>query len=223
MRGDGPGASRAGQVAMRGDGPGASRAGQVAMRGDGPGASRLVYDQMRDVIQTQQSVILGLREKMAVQGKSMVPKEKYEEVALELESERQWRVRTQELLARESEKLDFALGEIEVLSKNLQREKESFEKALASMKNRALKESAKNEKMKSKCSHFESSVLMHQAILKAKDDQIRELQRKLEKQKNTFKVQLRDLEIQKQQEAYIARELLKKSRSRTRHPQPCPT
>ncbi|XP_057395657.1 spermatogenesis-associated protein 24 isoform X3 [Balaenoptera acutorostrata] len=95
----------------------------------GSGSVCLAFDQLRDVIESQEELIQQLRnvEEKAAHAKTKV------------------------LLAKEEEKLQFALGEVEVLSKQLEKEKLAFEKALSSVKSRALQESSKKDQLITKC------------------------------------------------------------------------
>uniref|UniRef100_A0A8C9JCM1 Spermatosis associated 24 n=1 Tax=Panthera tigris altaica TaxID=74533 RepID=A0A8C9JCM1_PANTA len=95
----------------------------------GSGSVCLAFDQLRDVIESQEELIHQLRnvEEKAAHAKTKV------------------------LLAKEEEKLQFALGEVEVLSKQLEKEKLAFEKALSSVKSRALQESSKKDQLITKC------------------------------------------------------------------------
>ncbi|KAK1159442.1 spermatogenesis-associated protein 24-like isoform X1 [Acipenser oxyrinchus oxyrinchus] len=175
--------------------------------------NNLVYNQLRDLIQTQQRVLATIRETMITKERELIPKEQYEEVVNDLENERLQHAKTQALLNQESEKLQFALGEIDILTNQMQREKKSFEKVLASIKNKALKESTKNDKLKSKCNEMESTVQKHEDILIKKENQIKQLHNQLAKHKTTLKLQMTDVEIQRKQEAYIAEALQKKQRT----------
>ncbi|KAK6474635.1 spermatogenesis-associated protein 24-like isoform X1 [Huso huso] len=183
------------------------------MLGDEIQANNLVYNQLRDLIQTQQRVLATIRETMITKERELIPKEQYEEVVNDLENERLQHAKTQALLNQESEKLQFALGEIDILTNQMQREKKSFEKVLASIKNKALKESTKNDKLKSKCNEMEFTVQKHEDILIKKENQIKQLHNQLAKHKTTLKLQLTDVEIQRKQEAYIAEALQKKQRT----------
>uniref|UniRef100_A0A8C9CCF3 Spermatosis associated 24 n=1 Tax=Phocoena sinus TaxID=42100 RepID=A0A8C9CCF3_PHOSS len=95
----------------------------------GSGSVCLAFDQLRDVIEAQEELIHQLRnvEEKAAHAKTKV------------------------LLAKEEEKLQFTLGEVEVLSKQLEKEKLAFEKALSSVKSRALQESSKKDQLITKC------------------------------------------------------------------------
>nr|KAF6448956.1 spermatogenesis associated 24 [Rousettus aegyptiacus] len=97
--------------------------------GSGSGSVCLAFDQLRDVIESQEELIHQLRnvEEKAAHAKTKV------------------------LLAKEEEKLQFALGEVEVLSKQLEKEKLAFEKALSTVKSRALQESSKKDQLITKC------------------------------------------------------------------------
>ncbi|XP_058851995.1 spermatogenesis-associated protein 24-like [Acipenser ruthenus] len=183
------------------------------MLGDEVQANNLVYNQLQDLIQTQQRVLVTIRETMITKERELMPKEQYEEVVNDLENERLQHAKTQALLNQESEKLQFALGEIDILTNQMQREKKSFEKVLASIKNKALKESTKNDKLKSKCNEMEFTVQKHEDILIEKENQIKQLHIQLAKHKTTLKLQLTDVEIQRKQEAYIAEALQKKQRT----------
>ncbi|KAK1161018.1 spermatogenesis-associated protein 24-like isoform X1 [Acipenser oxyrinchus oxyrinchus] len=138
-------------------------------------ANNLVYNQLRDLIQIQQRVLATIRETMITKERELIPEEQYEEVVNDLENERLQHVKTQALLNQESENLQFALGEIDILTNQTQREKKSFEKVLASIKNKALKESTKNDKLKSKCNEMEYTVQKHEDILIKKENQINQL------------------------------------------------
>ncbi|XP_067890585.1 spermatogenesis-associated protein 24-like isoform X2 [Heterodontus francisci] len=150
----------------------------------------LVHRQLRDIVLLQQRKIRSFGEM----------------------NERLEHAKTKALLSKESEKLQFALGEIEILMKQLDREKKAFENALESIKNKAVKESTKNDKLISKCSEIESQMEKQDDILSNKEDQIKELCHLLAKQKDALKQQVTDFEIQKQQDAYIARVLKEKKR-----------
>uniref|UniRef100_A0A5F9CXM8 Spermatosis associated 24 n=1 Tax=Oryctolagus cuniculus TaxID=9986 RepID=A0A5F9CXM8_RABIT len=95
----------------------------------GSGSVCLAFDQLRDVIESQEELIHQLRnvEEKAAHAKTKV------------------------LLAKEEEKLQFALGEVEVLSKQLEKEKMAFEKALSSVKHRVLQECSKKDQLITKC------------------------------------------------------------------------
>ncbi|XP_060683074.1 spermatogenesis-associated protein 24-like isoform X1 [Hemiscyllium ocellatum] len=180
----------------------------------------VVYQQLRDVIIEQQRKIRVFEELVKQQEEKTAYREEFEAVVKELEvrtlklieDEKLEHAKTKALLSKESEKLQFALGEIEILMKQLDREKKAFENALESIKNKALKESTKNDMLKSKCNEIENQMEKQDGILNIKEDQIKNLNQLLEKQKDTLRQKVTDFEIQKQQDAYIAQVLKDKKR-----------
>ncbi|XP_036607082.1 spermatogenesis-associated protein 24 isoform X2 [Trichosurus vulpecula] len=170
------------------------------------------FQQLRDVIGSQGRVIHRLRSAMAIQEEKFVSKEEYEAVVKKLEEEKAAHAQTKGLLAKETEKLQFALGEVEVLSKQLEREKQAFEKALSSVKNKVLTESTKKDKLLTKCNEIESHIIKQEDILNGKENEIKELQNVISHQKHIFRHQISDFRIQKQQENYMAQVLDRKQK-----------
>lgn len=140
-----------------------------------------------------------------------------EKLERELEDEKLEHAKTQAILAKESEKLQFALGEIEILTRQLEREKQAFEQALASIKQKAVNEAKKNDKLITKCCEIESQITQKEDSLSVKDHEIQELLQLVSKQKETIKKQLTEFKLQKQQEAYIAQTLEKKPKKLAGH------
>jgi len=112
-------------------------------------------------------------------------------------------VKTKAKLASESERLQFALGEIDILNKQLQREKLSFENAYGQAKNKALEESQEKKQFQTKCQAMEELCSKQDDILTTKDAKIKELKLRLLHQKQFHQQQLSDLDIHRQQEQYI--------------------
>ncbi|XP_051871967.1 spermatogenesis-associated protein 24-like [Pristis pectinata] len=172
----------------------------------------VVHSQLQDVVLIQQQQIESFGAMIQDREEESVSIKMYEDVVKELENERLEHAKTKALLSKESEKLQFSLGEIEILMKQLEREKKAFENALESIKNKAMKESNENDKLKSKYNGIESQIEKQEDILSSKEDQIKELCHQLEKQKATLKQQVTEFEIQKQQNEYIERVLEGKKR-----------
>uniref|UniRef100_A0A2I3G2I4 Spermatosis associated 24 n=1 Tax=Nomascus leucogenys TaxID=61853 RepID=A0A2I3G2I4_NOMLE len=109
----------------------------------GSGSVCLAFDQLRDVIESQEELIHQLRnvEEKAAHAKTKV------------------------LLAKEEEKLQFALGEVEVLSKQLEKEKLAFEKALSSVKSKVLQESSKKDQLITKCNGRREACALHHGYI----------------------------------------------------------
>uniref|UniRef100_A0A2K6GVP9 Spermatosis associated 24 n=1 Tax=Propithecus coquereli TaxID=379532 RepID=A0A2K6GVP9_PROCO len=110
----------------------------------GSGSVCLAFDQLRDVIESQEELIHQLRNV----------------------EERAAHAKTKALLAKEEEKLQFALGEVEVLSKQLEKEKLAFEKALSSIKSKVLQESGKKDQLITKCNGRREAHAPHHAYIR---------------------------------------------------------
>ncbi|XP_060114004.1 spermatogenesis-associated protein 24 [Heteronotia binoei] len=170
-------------------------------------ASLVAFRQLRDVVAAQEMLVEKLRRQIAVLEENSVSRVEYEAIVKKLEKEEKEHAETKSYLAKKSEQLEFALGEIDILSKQLEREKQAFENALSNVKNRVLKESIQKDKLKIKCTEIESHIQKQEDIVNSKDNEIKELQHFVNKQKQTLKKQASDFKIQKQQEYYIAKVL----------------
>uniref|UniRef100_G1NZ77 Spermatosis associated 24 n=1 Tax=Myotis lucifugus TaxID=59463 RepID=G1NZ77_MYOLU len=154
----------------------------------GSGSVCLAFDQLRDVIESQEELIHQLRNVMVLQDENFVSKEEFQAVEKQLVEEKAAHAKTKVLLAKEEEKLQFALGEIEVLSKQLEKEKLAFEKALSTVKSRALQESSKKDQLITKCNEIESHIIKQEDILNGKENEIKELQQVISQQKQIFRL-----------------------------------
>ncbi|XP_030725324.1 spermatogenesis-associated protein 24 isoform X1 [Globicephala melas] len=153
----------------------------------GSGSVCLAFDQLRDVIEAQEELIHQLRNVMVLQDENFVSKEEFQAVEKKLVEEKAAHAKTKVLLAKEEEKLQFALGDVEVLSKQLEKEKLAFEKALSSAKSRAPQESSKKDQLITKCNEIESHVIKQEDILNGKENEIKELQQVISQQKEIFR------------------------------------
>ncbi|KAM9104381.1 spermatogenesis-associated protein 24 isoform 4-T4 [Megaptera novaeangliae] len=77
----------------------------------GSGSVCLAFDQLRDVIESQEELIQQLRNVMVLQDENFVSKEEFQAVEKKLVEEKAAHAKTKVLLAKEEEKLQFALGE----------------------------------------------------------------------------------------------------------------
>ncbi|XP_035673782.1 spermatogenesis-associated protein 24-like isoform X3 [Branchiostoma floridae] len=179
------------------------------------GSHVLVHRQLQDLVVVQQDQLDKLRHELRAK-EGWVDKEEFEALQRELQLEREEHIKTKAKLASESEKLQFALGEIDVLSKQLEREKAAFENALGLMKNKAQRESQQASQLKDKCSEVVAQCELQEDILNVKDLRINDLKQRLTKQKQAHKAQMKDLEIQQQQDAYISRLLEDSGQGRRR-------
>ncbi|XP_045406893.1 spermatogenesis-associated protein 24 isoform X1 [Lemur catta] len=195
----------------------------------GSGSVCVAFDQLRDVIESQEELIHQLRNVMVLQDENFVSKEEFHAVEKKLVEEKAAHAKTKALLAKEEEKLQFALGEVEVLSKQLEKEKLAFEKALSSVKSKVLQESGKKDQLITKCNEIESHIIKQEDILNGKENEIKELQQVISQQKQIFSLPSRlrcrnhmsDCRIQKQQENYMAQVLDQKHKKASGTHQAC--
>ncbi|PNJ59446.1 SPATA24 isoform 5 [Pongo abelii] len=128
----------------------------------GSGSVCLAFDQLRDVIESQEELIHQLRNVMVLQDENFVSKEEFQAVEKKLVEEKAAHAKTKVLLAKEEEKLQFALGEVEVLSKQLEKEKLAFEKAV---KSKVLQESSKKDQLITKCNGRREARALHHGYI----------------------------------------------------------
>ncbi|KAK2171151.1 hypothetical protein NP493_1098g00074 [Ridgeia piscesae] len=166
----------------------------------------LVQKQLEDVILTQQAAYDKLRQ--SVDTEHMVSSKQYEAVFKMLEEERAAHSETKSKLSDTQDQLAFCQGEVEVLSRQIAREKAQFEQTFGLLKTKALTETVRNIELENKCHEIEKQCEDRTDILSDKDHQIEALTRRLQSQKDHYERKLSELTIQMKQEAYIAQTLV---------------
>ncbi|XP_033756320.1 spermatogenesis-associated protein 24-like [Pecten maximus] len=197
----------------------------------------LVQNQLKDVIILQDLTINKLHQDITLQESTLresflprdvydselkqlektihedyIPRQKYESLQTELEQEKLRHIKTQGELHEVQDKLEFALGEVEVLTKQLQREKAAFEKAFGSLQKKAVAETSKTALLTDKCSEISEEVQKKDEELNSKEQEIQQLEKKLKQQQMSYKKKLSDAEIQRKQDQYIAKLLEKQDK-----------
>ncbi|XP_066495526.1 spermatogenesis-associated protein 24 [Tiliqua scincoides] len=175
-------------------------------------ASLVAFQQLRELIATQEAQLGRLRQRIITLEENTVSKVEYEAIVKKLEKEEKEHAKTKINLAKESEQLEFALGEIDILSKQLEREKQAFDNALSCVNSKVQKQSIQKDKLISKCSEIETHIQKQEDILNHKENEIKALQHFIDRQQETLKKQASDFKIQKQQESYMAKVLGKKDK-----------
>lgn len=139
---------------------------------------------------------------------SHVTEEEYYAIKKELEIEKEEHLATKAKLAVVSEKLEFALGEVGILNRQLQKEKEAFQEAFGHLKDTAFQQKYHALQLKEKYSEIEKVCDRQDDVILAKDIAIKDLKSRLNEQKKTYRRQLDDKEIHLQQERYLAQNCL---------------
>ncbi|XP_031561269.1 spermatogenesis-associated protein 24-like [Actinia tenebrosa] len=163
----------------------------------------IVNKQLQDLVRIQDNILAKSIAMNDSRKENVVPLEEYEKVVRQFENEQLEHIKTKAKLASVSEKLEFALGEIDILTKQLNREKMAFEKSFGNLKHIANEESQAKNELLNKCGEMEMICSKQDDVLSSKDAQIKDLKQRLAKQKQNHKQCLSEMEIQRQQERYI--------------------
>ncbi|XP_072042479.1 spermatogenesis-associated protein 24-like [Amphiura filiformis] len=167
----------------------------------------LVHKQLQDLLLAQRQAFEAWKEESLVDQETMVSRCQYEVLAKQLEDEKLAHIETQAKLADVSDKLQFALGEIEILTKQLKKEKATFDASFGKLQQEVDKESCKSIRLQSRCTVISEEKEKQDDLLHFKDSKIRDLKQRLAKQKECHQKQMEEVNIQLQQEAYIAKML----------------
>lgn len=163
--------------------------------------------QVRDLVSRQDYVVTRLQ--LSVKRKeSFVAKEDYDEISDQLKEEQFQHGQTKAKLAKETERLQFALGEIDILTQQLEKEKQAFQEAFGQLKTTAFQQKHHATALKEKYQEIEKVCDHQDDVILAKDSTIKDLKTRLVKQKHTHKDQLTDMAIQMEQERYLNQHFL---------------
>ncbi|XP_064603496.1 spermatogenesis-associated protein 24-like [Liolophura sinensis] len=143
-----------------------------------------------------------------------VSREDYKNIKRQLQEQQLDNAKTKAALQDVTEKLEFAQGKIEMLTKQIEREKAAYQKSFSLLKVKTIKESTKNVALETKCSEVEKKKKQQENILESKDKEIESLEKRLKAQDDIYKKQLGEMSVKLQQELYIAKTLDDKGSSR---------
>lgn len=138
-----------------------------------------------------------------------LPCDQYETLMRQLEVERIEHAKTKTKCEELADRLDFARGQIEILEKQLQREKDNFRQILGSVQesNQVGDERKGQLEIRVRELHQDNQQLAQR--LRSKDSQIEKLQQALAKEKSSHDQQIIDMEVRRCQEDYISTSLAK--------------
>jgi hypothetical protein len=137
-------------------------------------------------------------------------------VKRELVEEKSEHEKTQLQLSLTREKIQILESEAQILAKQLDREKQTFENAFGLLKVKALSQSSQADDLAAKCAALEALVARQQEELKIKDEQITSLKSRTKDMKITHRKEMADMRIQMQQELFIAKQADRKLSTRNR-------
>ncbi|XP_065828026.1 spermatogenesis-associated protein 24-like [Oscarella lobularis] len=101
-------------------------------------------------------------------------------------------------------KLNFALGEIDVLNRRLKETEVDFTQKCGEVEDRVAIELEEKISLATKCEELASRCRKQEASLREKDSVIDDLKRRGMKERETYKRKIEDMEVKMQQEVYIA-------------------
>lgn len=168
--------------------------------------STTALQQCNDLVQLQNALLQNsLKRRREMIDKSVLETEKYEDVCNHLQREKVRHTQTKCLLSAEQEKAHLAFTEVQVLSRQLDREKATFEKAFGLLKSRSLSDSTKSETLLAKSSALESLVAGKDEAIARLEGQVYELTGRIREMKQAHKMELQDANVRIQQELYLAK------------------
>ncbi|XP_054766627.2 spermatogenesis-associated protein 24-like [Lytechinus pictus] len=177
---------------------------------------QIVFNQLKDVLTAQKKLVDRKYSNVPSSKSSGIEQSEVDRLQQELEDERREHEKTKALLASQSDKFQYALGEIEILTAQLTREKKLFESSFGRISERVKKESSKSQQLETKCTTIKAEKEKQEEILAFKDSKILDLKKRLASQKENHQRHLEEVKIQMEQEAYISRNLsAKQGRDRT--------
>jgi len=134
----------------------------------------------------------------------LVPINYIDKVTSEVETGKQKYLALEEQHKKTSDKLKFALSEIEILNKQLKKEKEIFHEAFEHLKDTSLEQKYQTMKLKEKYNELEKFSDVQSQSITSKDQEIEQLKLQLDRQKKCHRKLLTEKDIHAQQERYIA-------------------
>ncbi|KAK7457737.1 hypothetical protein BaRGS_00039198 [Batillaria attramentaria] len=181
----------------------------------------IVQKQLRDVILIQSATVEHLHQSVTGHESFMrdhlVSKEEHFSKLKDLEAEQQSHAQTKLKLMEVTDKLDFTLGEVEILNKQMAKEKETFQQIMDSMRSQIAKGNSWNEQLDAKYSVSQKQCQELEARLATREATIASLEQRLASQQKQCERKIEELEVERQQDQYVARMLDQPKNSRTKN------
>ena len=143
--------------------------------------------------------------------------DKYETLIRELEAERMEHAKTKTKCEELADHLDFSRGQIEILQRQLQREKDHFRQILGSVQESNKVEDERKDQLETRVRELHEDNQQLVRRLRTKDSEIEKLQEALTKEKSSQNRRIIDMEVRRCQEDYISSLLTKTGRGRPNH------
>jgi len=161
-----------------------------------------IYNQFQDLVRTQTSMAAKLRY-MVEKQQDNVSREDFEELKRSLEDEAHQHMQTKSKLMNREKELEFALAEVSLLTKELEKEKEKYKRICNQLKKLEEIRATENNVLLEKCTEISQVCGVQDDILTVKDKKIRDLEERLAEQGKTRRMADNENELRLQQERYM--------------------
>lgn len=180
-------------------------------------SSYLVHKQLQDVVETQREMFRRFHQSGHYHQEEFlkdkkVDRDMYDSLLEELQKEKNDHLETQSLLQAERLRREFAEGEVEILKAQMERERKRYEECLERLKADAKSESDHKFEIESQCSLIAYEKQQKEDQVHLNQTKIKDLKKRLSKQKQNHRRQMDEVNIKIQQEAYINKMLSEKDR-----------
>jgi len=169
----------------------------------------IVSSTMKDLFRVQQDSLARVRSTAEQQRIASVRRSVYEQAQNDLAMEKMEHSKTKLLLQKETEKLEFINGENEILKQQMLKEQENYETSIKHLRAKASRESKRCDFLQEKYVETEKLLEKQDLQLREKDNEIRALKEQLRVQRDTHKMTLKEIDINKMQQEYMAKTLEK--------------
>jgi len=162
---------------------------------------------MKDLFRVQQDSLARVRSTAEQQRMASVKRSVYEQAQNDLALEKLEHSKTKLHLQKEREKLEFISGENEILKQQMQKEQEQYEASIKQLRAKTSRESKRCDFLQEKYLEAEKLLEKQDLLLKEKDQEIRSLKQELRVQRDTHKMTLKEIDINKMQQEYMTNTL----------------
>ncbi|PVD30693.1 hypothetical protein C0Q70_09967 [Pomacea canaliculata] len=209
-----------------GDGPAHESSEQSNIKESSTPPDLIVQRQLRDVtfqesfmkenLVSKEEHVMKIQEFEHALQEKYVPREEYDSVLQQLENEQQLHAKTKLKLLEVTDRLDFTLEELEILNRQMMKEKESFQQMVDSMRSQIAKGKNWNEELETKYAALQQRCQELEGRLTSRETTIEILEAQLQKQQKQCERKIEEIEVERQQDQYVARMLDQPSRGRSK-------
>ncbi|XP_070210277.1 spermatogenesis-associated protein 24-like [Littorina saxatilis] len=160
---------------------------------------------IRDHLVPREEHFTKLKEVEQTLQQSYVTREEYDELTAKLEHEQHSHAQTKLRLMEVTDKLDFTLSEVDILSKQLSKEKDTFQHIVDSLRSQVAKGNSWNQELDGKYAACQRQCQELEGRLASREATIEALEQRLAEQQKECEHKMEEKEIEKQQDQYVQR------------------